>query len=191
MTLVYLPGFNSSPLSEKSHQLRQEFGELHCAEYDSWHPDRAAQQLQSLLRPMLADAPLLIGSSLGGFWAYHLAAQHGLRCVLINPCMQPERSLHHAIGAVQNMYTHETGTLTVDDLARYPAYRHAQPVPAAMCTVLHEQGDEVIPYQESVTNFSGQARLITPAGGNHRFTQMPLLYAEIRRLLAIPARPPA
>lgn len=181
--LVYLPGFNSGPQSEKSQQLRAAFPTAVVASYDTWHPQHGYRQLCELIQPLLADKPLLVGSSLGGFWAYHLAQAWQLNSVLINPCMTPEVSLRPSIGAVQNFYSGETGVMTADDLLHYADYRHSG---QTLTTVLHEQGDELIPYQESVANFAGLAhvRLILPAGGNHRFTHMGLLLDEIRNLLA-------
>lgn len=177
--LVYLPGFNSGPQSEKSQQLRTAFPSIVVASYDTWNPDRGYAQLCDLIQPLLAARPLLVGSSLGGFWAYHLANQWQLSSVLINPCMTSEISLKPSIGAVQNFYTSQSGVLTAKDLSKYANYQHAGSAPT---TVLHEQGDELIPYQESVANFADlpNAKLILPAGGNHRFTHMQLLLDEIR-----------
>jgi len=90
--------------------------------------------------------------------------------------MQPETTLQQYVGPVENFYTHEKGMFSQANLLQFSQYRYAgEPV----CTVLHEQGDELIPYQESIENFSGKARLILPEGGNHRFEQVQLIIDEI------------
>jgi uncharacterized protein len=175
--IIYIHGFKSSPLSEKATALKAAFSGLIAADYDTLHPDTGFGQLDELIRPHLRENLVLVGSSLGGFWAYHFACRYGLKCVLLNPCMHPETTLPQFIGEVENMYTGEKGILTGRDLARYPDYRL---VGAEHCTVLHEKGDEVIPYQESVANFADTAYLVLLEGGNHRFEQLDVAIEEIR-----------
>lgn len=177
--MIYLPGFNSGPQSEKSALLKQQFSRLVTASYDSWHPERGFAQIDELVQSMLDQHPLLIGSSLGGFWAYQFANRYNLKCVLLNPCMTPEQTLRPYVGEVEHMYTGEKGVLTLESLQQYPAYRIAG---NAHCTVLHETGDEVIPFHESVQNFAGKAKLVVLPGGNHRFEQ---LDEAVREIIAI------
>lgn len=181
--IVYLPGFCSGPQSEKSVQLKQKFPALIAVAYDSLNPDNSYRQINASLEDLVDNKPLLIGSSLGGFWAYQFAKKYGLKCLLLNPCMTPEASLRPAVGPVQNFYSGERGVLTVEDLLKYENYRFEG---TAQCTVLHEKGDELIPYHESVTNFEGKTRLVLVEGGNHRFMRMDVVFAEIDALLQSP-----
>jgi len=174
--IIYLPGFNSGPQSEKSAVLLSAFPGLIAASYDTWDTNQGYQQIDSLIQTWLELNPILVGSSLGGFWAYQFASKYNLRCVLVNPCMNPETTLQRYVGPVENFYTYEKGVFTEANLQQFSQYRFAgEPV----CAVLHEQGDELIPYQESIENFSGKARLILPEGGNHRFEQVQLIIDEI------------
>lgn len=173
-----MPGFNSSPLSEKSKLLTAQFPGIVIPDYNSWDPEISYAQLTHCIEPLLSEKLLLTGSSLGGFWAYHLASQYKLPCLLINPCMSPEISLQRYVGPVENFYTHETGLLTKHHLAQYQRFRF--PGKPRYITVLHEQGDELIPYQESVKNFVGKAKLLLPGAGNHRFARTDLLLENIR-----------
>ncbi len=176
---IYLPGFNSGPQSEKSAQLKLHFPGLEVITYDSWDPDHGYRQIDAIIRARLNHSPLLIGSSLGGFWACQFAKKYALDCVLLNPCMSPETTLRPYIGEVENMYSKEKGMLTLDHLLKYAKYRLSG---YARCTVLHEKGDELIPYQESVENFSGKAKLVLLEGGSHRFEQLSHAIGEIRLL---------
>lgn len=176
--LVYIHGFRSSPLSEKSRALRQIFPDITLATYDTLHPETGFGQLDEIVGKL--QSPILIGSSLGGFWACQLAKKYALRCVLLNPCMTPEDTLQPDIGLVTNMYTGEQGVMEEADLLKYEEYR--LPGEAAECVVLHEKGDELIPYEESVANFAGKAKLILIEGGSHSFEHLELAVAEIHRL---------
>lgn len=178
-TLIYLPGFNSGPQSEKSAAFKQAFPDLIVADYNTWDPDIGFQQLEALVAPHLDRTPILVGSSLGGFWSYYLACRHHLSCVLLNPCMTPESTLKPYLGAVQNRYSGETGWFHEEDLQKYARYRFPGRPP---CTVLHEKGDELIPYSESIANFERKARLILLEGGCHRFEAVALAIEEIRKM---------
>ena len=177
--LIYIHGFRSSPLSEKSRAFKEAFPEITHATYDTLHADVGFRQLDKIIQEALASKPILVGSSLGGFWAYQFANKYALTCVLLNPCMTPEVTLQPDIGVVENMYTGEKGTMTESDLQQYANYR-LQGEPTA-CVVLHEKGDELIPYQESITNFEGKARLVLIEGGSHSFEHLDVAIEEIRR----------
>lgn len=181
MNIIYLPGFNSSPASEKSSLLRQHFPSVVVPDYNTWDPHLSYAQLHDLISPLQQQGLVLAGSSLGGFWAYQFASRYHLPCLLINPCMQPEHSLHRYIGPVENFYSGEQGLLKPEHLASYAQYR--LPGQPRRLTVLHEQGDELIPYQESVRNFVGKARLILPGAGHHRFARTDLIVESLQQLL--------
>lgn len=178
--LIYIHGFRSSPLSEKSRALRGIFPGILLASYDTLHPDNGFAQLDAILRATLPRRPVLVGSSLGGFWSYQFAKKYGVPCVLLNPCMQPEVTLRPHIGEVKNMYTGDRGVMEGSDLARYDTYRFPG---EAQCTVLHEKGDELIPFQESVAHFTGKAKLVLIEGGSHSFEHLDRAVEEIRTLL--------
>ena len=181
--LIYIHGFRSSPLSEKSRAFQQIFPHTTLATYDTLHPDIAFRQLDEIVSAGLPRHPILIGSSLGGFWAYQFARKYSLKCVLLNPCMQPEITLRPDIGLVENMYTGEKGMMDEGDLLNYDQYRLDG---EAQCVVLHEKGDELIPYQESVANFEGKAKLVLIEGGSHAFEHLQAAIEEIRQLRQIP-----
>ena len=47
-----------------------------------------------------------VGSSLGGFYATHLAHKHGARAVLINPAVQPDIGLLYVLGVNGQLLMH-------------------------------------------------------------------------------------
>jgi predicted esterase YcpF (UPF0227 family) len=182
--LIYIHGFRSSPLSEKSRAFAEVFPDITLATYDTLHPDDGFKQLDAIVRSHISRPTILIGSSLGGFWAYQLAKKYSLKCVLLNPCMNPEVTLKPDIGLVVNMYTGATGMMNESDLLKYGDYRlDGEP---RECVVLHERGDELIPYEESVANFEGRAKLVLIEGGSHSFENLDAAIYEIRLLLENP-----
>ena len=86
-TLLYIHGLNSSPRSKKASQLSTLMQTLGLGEHLRvpelhHHPRQAIAQLDALITEL--GRPLLVGSSLGGYYATHLAERHGLKALLIN-----------------------------------------------------------------------------------------------------------
>ena len=54
------------------------------------------------------DELTLIGSSLGGYYATHLAERCGARAVLINPAIRPYDDLRRYVGPQVNLHSGET-----------------------------------------------------------------------------------
>src|SRR5690606_9399382 len=179
--MIYLHGFRSSPMTEKGQIFRRIFPGITLGTYDTLHPDIGYRQLDRLVQDVLMQRPILIGSSLGGFWACQLAKQYALSCVLLNPCMSPERTLAPYVGEVENLYTAERGAMTENGRQAYAKYRlTGEP---AHCVVLHEKGDELIPWQESAASFEGRAKLVLIEGGSHRFEHVEIAIDEISKLV--------
>ena len=91
---VYVHGFNSSPQSYKARLLGRWFEQLGIAErYSvpalSYQPAEAMEQLEWHLAGIGAERVVLLGSSLGGYYATWLVETltpgRDLRAVLINP----------------------------------------------------------------------------------------------------------
>ena len=119
-SLLYIHGFNSSPESHKARQLQAAFGHLGLAEglrvpALHHHPRQAIAQLERAIAEL--GRPVLVGSSLGGYYATHLAERHGLAAILVNPAVAPHRSFDGYLGAQTNHYSGETWELTEDHMA--------------------------------------------------------------------------
>lgn len=101
--LLYLHGFRSSPRSTKAQQLGQRVRTEHPAVH-WWCPALpvSPQAAMDLLMQGVADWPLeqmvVVGSSLGGFYARVLSHRLGCPSALINPAAHPARDLQRHIG---------------------------------------------------------------------------------------------
>src|SRR5215211_5842820 len=108
--LLYIHGFNSSPLSFKATLLRKRMTELGradeftCPELPD-RPGRAIALLERIVKDHAAERPVLIGSSLGGYYSTWIAERHALRAVLVNPAVRPYELLTSAIGRQTNLYS--------------------------------------------------------------------------------------
>ncbi len=173
--LIYLHGFNSSSQSGKSRELAawmaaRGLGEAFVCPDLPHRPAEAIELLEGLIGASRGPAKL-VGSSLGGFYAAYLAEKHGLRAVLINPCVGCHAKLAAEIGRPQKNWHSGDDYLFTDrhaaELDTLQVERLSRP---ENCLLLVETGDEVLDYREAVTYFAG-ARQIVLDGGDHGFTR--------------------
>jgi hypothetical protein len=104
--LLYLHGFRSSPRSTKARMVEARLRERHPA-VTCWCPQLppSPKAAMALLMAGIATWPRermgVIGSSLGGFYATHVAQACACRAVLLNPAVDPARDLAKHIGEQQ------------------------------------------------------------------------------------------
>jgi predicted esterase YcpF (UPF0227 family) len=178
--IVYLHGFCSSPASWKSQLLAEEMArrgmaaQFVCPQL-SWVPDEAVASVSRLIEQ--AGGPVtLVGSSLGGHYANHLAEKHGLNAVLINPAAVDCLDLLDFIGEHANFHSGECFTFTEAHAAQLRA-QVRQPTPGRYWLLL-EEGDEVLDCRQAQAFYAG-CRQTVLAGGDHSFTKFPDFVPQI------------
>ena len=178
--IVYLHGFNSSPLSHKAQLLGRHLAALGLGErYACPALPTLASEALALVEPLLAPGACLVGSSLGGFYATWLAEKHGLRAVLINPAVEPHVGLRDHLGPQQNLYTGERYELTERHLRQWQALYAARITPSRYL-LLVETGDEVLDWRVAVRFYAGAWQFVR-GGGDHAFQDyVPQLPAILR-----------
>ena len=170
--LLYLHGFRSSPQSAKARQVAARVRERH-PQVTWWCPQlppspRAAIELVTQgTAGWPRDAMAVMGSSLGGFYATHVAQACGCRAVLLNPAVHPARDLAKYIG--EQTAWHDPGEhfffepRFVDELRAL----EGEPVqrPENFFAVI-AKGDEVLDWREMAGRYPG-ARIKLLEGGDH------------------------
>jgi predicted esterase YcpF (UPF0227 family) len=175
LRIAYLHGFNSGPASIKGQQL----GKAIAALPEAIRPEYFLPQLSH--RPAEAmrtahrwadagdrDKLTFVGSSLGGFYATHLAEAYGARAVLINPAVHPDCDLAPYIGAQRNPYTGEEYELTAGHFAELSAFKVARIARPRRYLLLVQTGDEVLDYRVAVVFCAGAWQFVQ-GGGDHAF----------------------
>ena len=170
--IVYLHGFNSSPESLKCRLMEARLSELEALDlFDApalAHDPKEAIAAVEVLLPDDPSTVTFVGSSLGGFYATHLAEKHGARAVLVNPAVKPHLLLAPYVGPQENLHTHERWTLTaqhLEDLAALDVEPITRP---ERYMLLIETGDEVLDWRQAVAKYAG-ARQVIVEGGDHGF----------------------
>jgi uncharacterized protein len=170
--VVYLHGFNSSPASLKARRF-VEFCTVRHIEYAvpvlSHDPDVAMNTALACITQQASMPALLIGSSLGGYYATWFTEHYGIPSALVNPAVSPCDQLHDEfLGMQRNHYTGEEYEFTaahVDALRRYDSPRIRDP---RKYLLLVQTGDEVLDYRLAVQRYEGCEQDVQP-GGNHSY----------------------
>lgn len=181
MNLIYLHGFQSSPMSIKGQVLKQAVAtrrdiQIHLPDLNM-PPYAVMAMLDDLIQRL--DQVALVGSSLGGFYAAQLAAKHRLPAVLINPAVRPWQLFMDLFGESQLPYqVSKTWTLDLQQLQDLQQIVQPFAQDADKVLVLLQQGDEVLDYREA-ERYYRQSLLIRESDGNHAMdnfkTKIPML----------------
>ena len=111
---------------------------------------------------------MLVGSSLGGYYATHLAARHGLKALLINPAVLPHQRFDGYLGEQTNHYSGETWQLTHDHVEALAELAVPAPQDPAQVQVWLQTADETLDYRAAARYYQACALRIQ-AGGDHSF----------------------
>lgn len=193
-TLIYLHGFNSSPQSQKACCLKNWCNataakinlQIPCLAFE---PKEAAQQIEELIinarNSALIGSPLLIGSSLGGFYANYFAEKYTIKAALINPAVRPYELLSDYLGEQLNPYTGERYCLNEEHMEQLRTLNVSNMKVPKNRLVLLQTGDETLDYRQAQKYFSS-AHLEVEQGGNHGFTGFEKKLGQIARFLELP-----
>lgn len=175
--ILYLHGFRSAPASHKAQQLRAFMAargiedSFACPQLPA-SPRAAIALAERIIAAQATPAvPVtLVGSSLGGYYATHLAERHGLKAVLTNPAVVAHLSLADHVGRQTNLSTGEGFEFTLAHIAELEALEIPRPERPDRYWLMVETGDELLDYREAVKKYAG-ARQTVLAGGDHSFTR--------------------
>lgn len=181
MTIIYLHGLDSDPNASKA-VITAEYAttlgvdtirpDLNCP------PDEAVAKILALIH----DNPnaVLVGSSLGGYFATLLSDMTGTPCVLLNPSIRPDVSFRrflsdHFDGQTltdeTTIYTTVKGwQIKFGDLAWFERHRLQAKSPHKI-KVLLKMGDELLDAHASRAFYEkAGADVLAQDGGDHRIS---------------------
>ncbi|MEZ0370034.1 MAG: YqiA/YcfP family alpha/beta fold hydrolase [Candidatus Sericytochromatia bacterium] len=191
MKVLYIHGFNSAGFGAKTDALRAAFGAGSVINPSLPPQPAAAMQLLDYLVGHLAGPDLLIlGSSLGGFYALNLALKHPVTTVLVNPAVRDVApGLAYALGSVNNYKTGESYTWSEADLEALGDLELADtdwPRLQGHVRAYLDAGDEVLPAPQIAAFLESQGipvRLFP--GGSHPFEHMDELLVDLGAQLPV------
>lgn len=190
--ILYLHGFRSSPGSYKAKVVEQAITEKGLAA--RWvcpqlppSPAAAIALCNQLIEEARLTNPskelVVVGSSLGGYYAHVLAEQWGCKAALFNPAVQASRDLATQVG--EHTYYHSEAPFVfkaeyVDELKKM---QPAQATQLQRYYLLAATGDEVLDYQEMLSTFAGSQGLLI-FGGDHGISDFALYLPSVLHFIA-------
>ncbi|MDE1183265.1 YqiA/YcfP family alpha/beta fold hydrolase [Paraburkholderia sp.] len=179
--ILYLHGFRSSPDSFKARVMAARLAELgrsaewRCPMLPVSPFDAIALAERCVEEALDAGAPsrvTVVGSSLGGYFATHLAEKHGWPAVLLNPAVVPQRDLSQYLG--EQPLWHGGGSIVVEPrhLDELRALGVASVTRPERYYLIAATGDEVLDYREMLAHYPG-ARTTLIEGSDHAISEFP------------------
>lgn len=188
--LLYLHGFRSSPQSAKARQVAA-WMQAHHPGVVWWCPQlppsprEAMEKVRQGIAGWPRDSMAVMGSSLGGFYATHVAETCGCKAVLLNPAVNPARDLAKYIG--EQTAWHDPNEhfffepRFVDELR---ALAHGPVARPENYFALIAKGDEVLDWREMAGRYPGaQIRLLE--GGDHAISDFARHLPELMNFLEL------
>lgn len=185
--IFYFHGYSSGADSQKANAIRKYLNKfsIFIPEYPSHQPRESVATLQEYINSHLSknvnQGIMLMGSSLGGYYAQYLATkvENVKALVLINPCLQPQITLESQIGHQVNSVTGESFEFTQADYDALSEHEVEQQNLFEPALVLLDEGDELIDYQVAEKRYRPKGRVIVYPGGDHWFRHLEEALPEI------------
>lgn len=172
--LVYLHGFRSSPRSSKAVMTGEGIKAISNLEYSfEWYcpqllasPKESMAMVEDSINRTGADRIVVVGSSLGGFYANYLAEKYDCKAVVLNPAVRAARELAPHVGMMTAYDSDEPFDFRpeyIDELRSLQVEKISNPSRYFLITA---KGDELLDWQEMVGFYPGAKHLVLE-GSDH------------------------
>lgn len=188
--LLYLHGFRSSPQSTKARMVAAAVAQRHpnvtwwCPQLPA-SPWAAVHMLMEKVATWPEDRMAVVGSSLGGFYASHIAELTGCPAVLLNPAVDPARDLARYIGP-QTLWHDPAQSLDVlpEYMVELQALRHTSNSHPSSTMVIIAKGDEVLDWHEMHARYA-DCQVTLLEGGDHALSDFAAHLPAVLAFLAL------
>jgi len=172
--LVYLHGFRSSPRSSKAVMTGEAIKALSSAANPiEWYcpqllasPKESMDMVTAHIEQSKADRIVVIGSSLGGFYANHLAEKYACKAVALNPAVRASRELAPHVGMMTAYDSDEPFDFRPEYIDELKALQVEAITNPGRYFLIAAKGDELLDWREMVDFYSGAKQLVLE-GSDH------------------------
>lgn len=164
MKIIYFPGFGGDKNSETYTKICEKYENSVFMVYDNSNAEVAFSQIKNQIQNYICENLLLIGQSLGGFWAEKFAIYYDLHSILINPSFEPEFSL-------------KKYDLSVDDLNSFQNFKSIE-FSKKKISIILSKNDSIVnpaPVLQKYKNFAN----FKYVNGDHKLVEFETLFSEI------------
>ena len=166
-TVVYLHGFRSTPHSKKGQIMRQAWSDRYSFRAPDLNvsPEEAQHVMLETVKDLEPNETILVGSSLGGFYAHWLAQRTGCRAVLLNPATEPWTVINDYLG-VQTIFGTDRTIEVLPSFADQTKAMVSQVTDPKQYFVLLCTGDEVLDWRKAQKKYEACQQLVVE-GNTH------------------------
>jgi predicted esterase YcpF (UPF0227 family) len=172
--VVYLHGFRSSPRSSKAMMTGEAIKAISSADNSiEWYcpqllasPKESMEMVTAHIDSSKADRLIVIGSSLGGFYANYLAEKYACKAVTLNPAVYAARELEPHVGMMTSYDSEEPFDFRPEYIAQLKGLQVNHITKPERYFLIAAKGDELLDWREMVEFYQG-ARQLVLEGGDH------------------------
>jgi len=172
--LVYLHGFRSSPRSSKAVKTSEAIRALSTPDHSiEWYcPQLMASPKASMIMvtkhidQSKADRIVVIGSSLGGFYANYLGEKYACKAVALNPAVRAARELAPHVGMMTAYDSEEPFDFRPEYINELKALQIERISDPSRYFLIAAKGDELLDWKEMSEFYQGAKQLILE-GSDH------------------------
>lgn len=173
--IIYIHGFGSSSKSAKAQVVKSVAEAMGCEfvpiDYDATlSPEKIGGVIAKQIGKRSCDE-ILVGSSLGGFWAEMFATRYS-PLMLINPCLRPSKSLGK----------YGISEETLKEWAFFESYVEDDGLQGAGVLLVGMKDDVVNP-QFALDFYKNTMRIVQDPESDHLFTNHDLIRDELQKLI--------
>jgi len=176
--LVYLHGFRSSPRSSKAVITGDAVKTLSSKDilFEWYSPQLLASPKMSIDMVMQhidkskVDRLVIIGSSLGGFYANYLAEKYACKAVVLNPAVRAARELAPHVGMLTSYDSDEPFDFRPEYIDELKALQIEKITAPERYFLIAAKGDELLDWKEMAEFYAGANQLILE-GSDHGISE--------------------
>ena len=172
--VVYLHGFRSSPRSSKAVMTGNAVGaaSVDGNSFEWFCPQLLASPKESMdlvikrIESSSYDRLIIIGSSLGGFYANYLAEKYSCKAVVLNPAVRAPRELAPHVGMMTSYDSDEPFDFRPEYIEQLQTLQVEKITDPKRYFLIAAKGDELLDWREMVEFYKGAKQLVLE-GSDH------------------------
>jgi predicted esterase YcpF (UPF0227 family) len=189
--VVYLHGFRSSPRSSKAvltgesvkalSTVNQSF-EWYCPQLLA-SPKASMDMVIERIEASTYDRLVIMGSSLGGYYANYLAEKYGCKAVALNPAVRAPRELAPHVGMLTAYDTNEPYDFRPEYIQELSDFQVDAITNPGRYFLMAAKGDELLDWKEMV-DFYKDAEQLVLEGSDHGIAEYPEHLPKVLEFIA-------
>jgi len=176
--IVYLHGFRSSPRSSKAVMTGEAIKKLSTIDHPiEWYcpqlvasPKASIDMVMQHIDASKHDRLIVMGSSLGGYYANYLAEKYACKAVVLNPAVRAPRELASHVGMLTEYDTNQPYDFRPEFISELKNLQVESISNPSRYFLIAAKGDTLLDWQEMVEFYKGAVQLVLE-GSDHGISE--------------------